>query len=74
MSAVARRVSVRRMLRFSKAWLETPVEENDGAGGERRTNRAPENGNGLRKGHHIPRIYQNVPVTVVPGKVPINVC
>ena len=28
------------MLRLIKAWLEMPVEEDDGKGGKRRTNRA----------------------------------
>ena len=37
---VARRVSDGRMLGWVKAWLEMAVEEDDGKGGRRRTNRA----------------------------------
>ena len=36
----ARRISDGRMLGLIKAWLEMPVEEDDGKGGKRRTNRA----------------------------------
>ena len=40
MRSVARRVSDGRMLGWIKAWLEMSVEEDDGEGGTRRTNRA----------------------------------
>ena len=40
MKTVARRVSGGRMPGLIKAWLEMPVEEEDGKGGKRRTNRA----------------------------------
>lgn len=40
MKSVARRVSDGRMLGLIKAWLEMPVEEDDGECGKRRTNRA----------------------------------
>ena len=40
MRSVARRVSDGRLLGWIKAWLEMPVEEDDGKGGKRRTNRA----------------------------------
>ena len=42
LKSVARRVSDGRMLGLIKAWLEMPVEEDDGKGGKRRTNRAPQ--------------------------------
>ena len=38
--SIARRVSDGRLLGWIKAWLEMPVEEDDGKGGQRRTNRA----------------------------------
>ena len=34
MKSIARRVSDGRMLRLIKAWLEMPVEEDDGKGGQ----------------------------------------
>ena len=37
MKSIARRVSDGRMLGLIKAWLEMPVEEEDGKGGKRRT-------------------------------------
>ena len=40
MKSIARRVSDGRMLGLIKAWLEMPVEEDDGEGGKRRTNRS----------------------------------
>ena len=40
LQSVARRVSDGRMLGLIKAWLEMPVEEDDGKGCKRRTNRA----------------------------------
>ena len=40
MKSIARRVSDGRMLGLTKAWLEMPVEADDGKGGKRRTNRA----------------------------------
>ena len=40
MRSVARRVSDGRLLGWIKAWLEMPVEEDDGKGGKRRTNQA----------------------------------
>ena len=39
LKSVARRVSDGRMLGWVKAWLEMAVEEDDGKGGKRRTNR-----------------------------------
>ena len=40
LKSFARRISDGRMLKLIKAWLEMPVEEDDGEGGKRRTNRA----------------------------------
>ena len=40
MKSLARRISDGRMLGLIKAWLEMPVEVDDGKGGIRRTNRA----------------------------------
>ena len=40
LKSFARRISDGRMLGLIKAWLEMSVEEDDGAGGKRRTNRA----------------------------------
>ena len=37
MRSVARRVSDGRLLGWIKAWLEMPVEEDDGKGGKRRS-------------------------------------
>ena len=41
MRSVARRVSDGRLLGWIKAWLEMPVEEDDGKGGKRRTSISP---------------------------------
>ena len=46
MKSLARRISDGAMLGLIKSWLEMPVEEDDGKGGTRRTNRAKK----LRKG------------------------
>ena len=40
LKSIARRVSDGRLLSWVKAWLEMAVEEDDGRGGRRRTNRA----------------------------------
>ena len=50
---IARRVSDGRMLRLIKAWLEMPVEEDDGKGGKRRTNRARRERKGTPQGSPI---------------------
>ena len=41
------------MLRLIKAWLEMPVEEDDGKGGVRRTNRARKERKGIPQGAPI---------------------
>ena len=50
MQSIARRVSDGRLLGWVKAWLEMAVEEDDGHGGRRRTNRARRV---PRKGHRL---------------------
>ena len=50
MKSIARRVSDGRMLGLIKAWLEMPVEEDDGKGGKRRTNRARRERKGTPQG------------------------
>ena len=53
MKSIARRVSDGRMLGLIKAWLEMPVEEDDGKGGKRRTNRARRERKGVPQGAPI---------------------
>ncbi len=50
LKSVARRVSDGRLLGWIKAWLEMPVEEDDGKGGKRRTNRARKERKGTPQG------------------------
>ena len=60
MKSVARRVSDGRMLGLIKAWLEMPVEEDDGEGGKRRTNRARTERKGTPQGAPISPLISNV--------------
>ncbi len=53
MKSVARRVSDGRVLGLIKAWLEMAVEEDDGQGGKRRTNRARQERKGTPQGSPI---------------------
>ena len=53
--SIARRVSDGRVLGWIKAWLEMAVEEDDGNGGRRRTNRARRERRGPHKGHRSRR-------------------
>ena len=53
MTSVARRVSDRHMLALIKQWLVTPVEEDDGRGGWRRTTRAKDEKRGVPQGAPI---------------------
>ena len=53
LKSLARRISDGRMLRLIKAWLEMPVEEGDGKGGKRRTNRARRERKGTPQGSPI---------------------
>ena len=50
LKSFARRISDGRMLKLIKAWLEMPVEEDDGKGGKRRTNRACKERKGTPQG------------------------
>ena len=60
MRSVARRVSDGRMLSWIKAWLEMPVEEDDGEGGRRRTNRARRERKGTPQGAPVSPLLSNV--------------
>ena len=60
LKSVARRVSDGRMLGLIKAWLETPVEEDDGEGGKRRTNRARRERKGTPQGSPISPVLSNL--------------
>ena len=60
MRSVARRVSDGRMLGWIKAWLETAVEEDDGKGGRRRTNRARRERKGTPQGAPVSSLFSNV--------------
>ena len=53
MKSLARRVSDGRMLALIKAWLEMPVEEDDGQGGKRLTNRSRKQRKGMPQGSPI---------------------
>ena len=60
MTSLARRVSDGRMLGLIKAWLEMPVEEDDGKGGKRRTNRARRERKGTPQGSPISPLLSNL--------------
>ena len=60
MRSVARRVSDGRMLRWIKAWLEMAVEEDDGKGGRRRTNRARRERKGTPQGAPVSSLLSNL--------------
>ena len=57
LKSVARRVSDGRMLGWVKAWLEMAVEEDDGKGGKRRTNRARRERRGTPQGSPISTLF-----------------
>ena len=57
---IARRVSDGRMLGWIKAWLVMAVEEDDGKGGKRRTNRARRERKGTPQGAPISPLLSNV--------------
>ena len=57
---VARRVSDGPMLGWVKAWLEMAVEEDDGRGGTRRTNRARRERKGTPQGAPISPLLSNL--------------
>ena len=56
----ARRFSDGRMLKFIKAWLEMPVEEDDGKGGKRRTNPARKERKGTPQGASLSPLASNL--------------
>ena len=58
--SLARRISDGRMLGLIKAWLEMPVEEDDGKGGKRRTNRARKERKGTPQGAPISPLTSNL--------------
>jgi len=58
--SIARRVSDGRLLGWVKAWLEMAVEEDDGRGGRRRTNRARRERKGTPQGAPISPLLSNV--------------
>ena len=60
MRSVARRVSDGRVLGWIKAWLEMAVEEDDGHGGRRRTNRARREHKGTPQGSPISVVLSNI--------------
>ena len=60
MKSIARRVSDGRMLGLIKAWLEMPVEEDDGKGGGRRTNRGRRERKGTPQGAPISPLLSNL--------------
>lgn len=60
MRSVARRVSDGRMLKLIKAWLVMAVEEDDGKGGKRRTNRAKRRCKGTPQGCPISPLLSNI--------------
>ena len=59
LKSFARRISDGRMLKLIKAWLEMPVEEDDGEGGKRRTNRARRERKGTPQGSPISPLASN---------------
>ena len=60
MKSVARRVSDGRLLGLIKAWLTMPVEEDDGKGGKRCTNRARRERKGVPQGSPASPTLSNI--------------
>ncbi len=60
LKSIARRVSDGRMLGWVKAWLEMAVVEDDGKGGQRRTNRARRERKGTPQGAPISPLLSNI--------------
>lgn len=58
--SVARRISDGPMLALMKAWLQMPVEEDDGHGGKRRTTVAKDSGRGTPQGAPISPLLSNL--------------
>lgn len=60
LKSVARRVSDGAMLALIKAWLQMPVVEDDGHGGQRRTTDAKDGGRGTPQGAPISPLLSNL--------------
>ena len=60
LQSLARRVSDGRMLSGVKAWREMAVEEDDGKGGKRRTNRARRERKGTPQGSPISPLFSTI--------------
>ena len=60
MKSVARRVSDGRLLGLIKAWLETPVEEEDERGRKKRTTRNKDEGRGTPQGAPLSPLLANL--------------
>ena len=60
LQTIARRVSDGRLLGWVKAWLEMAVEEDDGHGGRRLTNRARRERKGTPQGSPISPLFSNI--------------
>ena len=60
MKSLARRISDGRMLALIKAWLEMPVEEDDGQGGKRLSNRSRKQRKGTPQGSPISPLLSNL--------------
>ena len=58
--SIARRVSDGRLLGWVKLWLEMAVDEDDGRGGRRRTNRARRERKGTPQGSPISPLFSNI--------------
>ena len=60
LKSIARRVSDGRLLELIKAWLESPVEEDDGKGGTRRTNRSRRERKGTPQGAPVSPLLSSI--------------
>ena len=60
LKSIARRVSDGRLLGLIKAWLEAPVEEDDGEGGKRCTNRARAERKGTPQGSPVSPLLSSI--------------
>ena len=60
MKSVGRRICDGAMLRLIKSWLVMPIEEDDGKGGKRRTNRARKQRKGSPQGSPMSPLLSNI--------------
>ena len=60
MKSLARRISDGAVLGLIKSWLEMPIEEDDGKGGRRRTNRAKKQRKGSPQGSPISPLLSSI--------------